>query len=60
VYRNIDNGEWAGLWAAVWQSVQEADIIVINSKDDAGGENTSEEDDAALNFSAFDYWRRSF
>jgi hypothetical protein len=57
VYRIIDDGEWAGLWAAVWQSVQEADISVINNDDeeDAGGQNTGEEDEDALDFSAFDY-----
>jgi hypothetical protein len=41
VYRNIDDREWTGLWVSVWQLVQEAGIVVINSnnKDDTGGEN---------------------
>jgi hypothetical protein len=37
--------------------VQEAGNVVINSddKDDAGGENTGEEDEDALDVSALDY-----
>jgi hypothetical protein len=54
----LDDREWAGLWAAVWKSVQEASNVVINSNDEdnAGSENTGEEDEDALD-SAFDYWR---
>jgi hypothetical protein len=65
IYRSNDDEEWPGWQNAIWLSVQEADIIVIdsNDKDDNGGSEASgeavgkdsEEDDATPDFSAFDY-----
>jgi hypothetical protein len=42
--------------------VQEAGVVFIDSDDVDfyGGEASGEEDDAVLDFSAFDYWRLSF
>jgi hypothetical protein len=68
VYHDEEDGEWAGWQAVIRLSAKEAGIIVIDSDDDndnGGGETSGEasgedgeEDDAALDFSAFDYWRR--
>jgi hypothetical protein len=43
IYRSNDNEEWVGWQNAISLSVQEADIIVIDSddKDDNGGSEAS-------------------
>jgi hypothetical protein len=64
VYHSEEDGKWAGWQAATRLSAKEAGVIVIesdiNDDDDNDGEASGEdgeEDDAALNFGAFDYWR---
>jgi hypothetical protein len=66
VYHSEEDGKWAGWQAATRLSAKEVGVIVIKSDSDnddddndseASGED-GEEGDAALNFGAFDYWRR--
>jgi hypothetical protein len=61
VYHSEEDGEWAGWQATVRLSVKEAGVVVIksdsNGNDGEPSGEDGEEDDAALDFSAFDYWR---